>query len=355
MNISTLPGCRRRAPIIAALLTLWACGGPPDTASGSPALRAPASAPAATRSARALLDSADSPDSLAPFAALTADSATILDDLRTLSADDMEGRLTGTEGAAKARAWLEARLREAGMAPLGDGYEHPFTWSTPRHTAQRTGVNLLASVPGTEPGSRVIVASAHYDHLGIRNGQIYNGADDNASGAVGLLAMARALRGHPLRHTVIWAEFDAEEEGMRGSRAFVADPPVPLARIALDLNLDMVSRTAGLLWAGGAHETPALRPILEKVAERSPVELRLGHDRPGAPEGDDWTNQSDQGPFNAVGIPFVYLGVEDHPDYHRPTDDFDRIDPGEYMNALRASLMVLLALDEALPLPVEGS
>jgi hypothetical protein len=360
MTIRTLPDFRRRWPIVATFLTLWACGGASESASDSWTSRDRSTAPAAVSAGRSIdrVDSmaarATAADSLA-LVALTADSATILGYLRALSADDMEGRGTGTEGAAKARAWLEKRLGEVGIAPLDGGYEHSFTWRASGDTAVHTGVNLLGSVPGTEPGSRVIVASAHYDHLGIRNGQIYNGADDNASGAVGLLAMARALRGHPLRHTVIWAEFDAEEEGLRGARAFVGNPPVPLGTIALDLNLDMVSRTAGLLWAAGAHQTPALRPILEKVAARSPVELRLGHDRPGAPEGDDWTNQSDQGAFNAVGIPFVYLGVEDHPDYHRPTDDFDKIDPGEYMNALRASLMILLALDEALPLPTEGS
>jgi len=342
MTIPAFPSLRRTAPIAVAILALWACVGASESAPASRGSEGSGATPMSS-------------DSAAPLAALTADSASILDDLRTLSADDMEGRGTGTEGAAKARAWLEERLREAGMAPLGDHYEHPFTWRIPGDTAQRTGVNLLASMRGTDPGSRVIVASAHYDHLGIRNGRIYNGADDNASGAVGLLAMARALRGHPLRHTVIYAAFDAEEEGLRGARAFVADPPVPLPRIALDLNLDMVSRTAGLLWAAGAHQTLALRPILEKVAARSPVDLRLGHDSAGAPEGDDWTNQSDQGAFNAVGIPFVYLGVEDHPDYHRPTDDFEKIDPGEYMNALRTSLMILLALDDALPLPTGGS
>ena len=290
-----------------------------------------------------------------PLSALAADSAVILDDLRTLSSDAMEGRRTGTRGAVRARAFLEARLRAAGVHPLGDGHERAFTWTRPPEMAPHPGVNLVGSLAGDGAAGRFIVVSAHYDHLGIRNGQIYNGADDDASGAVGLLALARALRGHPLRHTLLFVEFDAEEEGLRGSRAFVADPPVPLARIALDLNLDMVSRTAGVLWVAGAHETPTLRPILEEVAALAPVALRLGHDRPEAPEGDDWTEQGDHGSFHDAGIPFVYLGVEDHPDYHRPTDDFERIDPGEYMNALRASLMMLLALDQALPLPAAAS
>ena len=106
---------------------------------------------------------------------------------------------------------------------------------------------------------------------------------------------------------------------------------------------------------GGAHHTAALGPILESVAAEAPLTLRLGHDRPGAPEGDDWTSASDHAPFHAAGIPFVYLGVEDHPDYHRPTDDVERIVPGEYVAAVRTVLLTLRALDGALPLREEES
>ena len=285
-----------------------------------------------------------------PLAALAADSARILDDLRWVSSDEMQGRATGSEGAARVRARLASPFEEAGLAPLGPGYEHAFRWTRRNETEERTGVNLIGARPGSERPGLVIVVSGHYDHVGVRDGEIFNGADDNASGAVGIAALARAVRGVPLRHTVLFAAFDAEESGLRGARAFVASPPVPLDSLAVNVNLDMVARTAGLLWAGGAHHTPALRPILEGVAARSPVLLRLGHDAPGAPEGDDWTQQSDHGAFHAAGIPFVYLGVEDHPDYHHATDDFERVIPAEYMNALRAALLTLLALDQALPL-----
>lgn len=248
-----------------------------------------------------------------------------------------------------ARGRLAERFSEAGLVPLGNSYEHPFTWTGRGETEPRTGTNLIGLARGTEFLDRYIVVSGHYDHVGIRNGEIYNGADDNASGAVGVAALARALQGVPLRHSVVYVSFDGEEVGLRGARAFVAEPPVPLDAIAVDLNMDMVARTAGVLWAGGAHHTPALRPILEDVASRAPLDYRLGHDARGAPEGDDWTQQSDQGAFFDVGIPYVYLGVEDHPDYHHPTDDFERVDAGEYMNALRSALLTLLALDAALP------
>jgi Zn-dependent M28 family amino/carboxypeptidase len=211
-------------------------------------------------------------------------------------------------------------------------------------------VNLVALVPGRGSAREVLVLSAHYDHIGVRDRQVYNGADDNASGAAALLEITRQVVARPLQHTLVVALLDAEEQGSRGARAFVTSPPVPLQSIALDVNLDMVARTAGVLWAGGAYHTPSLRPILERVAAEAPLTLRLGHDRPGAPEGDDWTDQSDHGVFHDLGIPFVYFGVEDHPDYHRPTDDFERVDAGEYVASVRTILLGLRALDAAIPL-----
>lgn len=282
---------------------------------------------------------------------LTADSAEILAALRFLASDSLEGRGTGTRGAALARAFLVDLLEEAGVRPFDGTFEHPFTWTRRSGPEPRTGVNVLGVIPGSERSGRYIVVSAHYDHVGIRDGVIYNGADDDASGSIGLVALARALQGVPLRHSLILAAFDAEEAGLRGARAFVENPPVPLDSVALNLNLDMVARTAGELWAAGAHHTPALRPHLERVAAEAPLRLRLGHDAPDVPGEDDWTGSSDHAAFHGAGIPFVYLGVVDHADYHRPTDDFENVDPGEYMNALRTALMVLVALDAALPLP----
>jgi Zn-dependent M28 family amino/carboxypeptidase len=285
-----------------------------------------------------------------PLAALAADSARIMAELRHLASDSLEGRATGTDGAARARAWLAGELADAGVRPVAGDFAQAFTWRRSGTAEDVQGVNVVGLVPGDGRADRYLVLSAHLDHLGVRGGEIYNGADDDASGSVGLVALARALAGTRLRHSLLVVAFDAEEVGLRGSRAFVAAPPVALDSIALDLNMDMVARTNGVLWAAGAHHTPALRPVLEGVAAAAPLDLRLGHDAPSAP-GDDWTRSSDHGPFHDAGIPFVYLGVEDHPDYHRPTDDFENIDPGEYMDALRTALLTLLTLDRALPLP----
>jgi Zn-dependent M28 family amino/carboxypeptidase len=262
----------------------------------------------------------------------------------------MAGRATGTPGAQRARAFLAASLEEAGIAPAYATMVRPF--EGPRGE----GANVVAIVPGQgslEEG--VLVLTAHYDHLGIRDGEVFNGADDNASGVATLLEVGRQLAAEPLRHAAVLAFVDGEEVGFLGSRAFVTDPPLPLERIVLNVNIDMVARTDGVLWAGGSQHTPELRPVLEALAARAPLTLRLGHDRAGAPEGADWTFSSDHGPFHVVGIPFVYFGVEDHRDYHMPTDDFERVDPSEFMAAVRTILMGLRALDQALPLPESGS
>jgi Zn-dependent M28 family amino/carboxypeptidase len=291
---------------------------------------------------------------LLPREVVTADSARILESLAYLSSDALQGRLTGTDGAALARVHLAAEWRDAGVEPVSGVFERPFTRTSAAGDGA-DGVNLVGVVHGTEISDRYIVLSAHYDHVGVRNGQVFNGADDNASGAVALGAIARALRDHPLRHSLILAALDAEESGLRGARAFVADPPVPLGSIELNVNLDMIARTDGLLWAAGAAFTPVLAPVLEQVAATAPVELRLGHDRADAPEGDDWTRSSDHGAFHSAGIPFVYFGVEDHEDYHRPTDDFERVDRTEYLDAIQTVLAALISLDAALPLQQDDS
>jgi hypothetical protein len=273
------------------------------------------------------------------------DSVRLLNTLSVLAHDSMEGRRAGTPGGARARTFVLAMLAEAGVRPLGDTFEVPFGLPDDRGT----GVNLVGLLPGSV-SSPHIVLSAHYDHVGVREGRVYNGADDNASGTAAALEIARVLLAEPTRHPVVLALFDAEEAGLLGARHFISDPPVPLSEIALNVNMDMVARTRGVLWAAGAFHTPALRRVLETAAAAAPLTLRLGHDRPGAPEGDDWTTQSDHEAFHDAGIPFVYFGVEDHPDYHRPTDDFQMVDPAEFVNSARTVLAALRALDAALPL-----
>ena len=273
------------------------------------------------------------------------DTGGLMAAVRVLAADSMEGRRLGSPGGARARGYLLRRLAALGIAPLGPGYEQRF-----KVRDSVVGVNLLGIIRGTRSPERYIVLSAHYDHLGIHRGQVYNGADDNASGTAAVLALAEFLRKTAPDHSVIIALLDGEESGLLGARAFLAARPVPTAAIVLDVNLDMVGHSdSGELWVAGAAHTPALRPVLDSVAARAPVRLRLGHDRAGVAGQEDWTDDSDHGPFHAAGIPFVYFGVEDHRDYHKPTDDPETLTPAFFGRAVGTILAVLQGLDRTLP------
>lgn len=275
------------------------------------------------------------------------DSAATWRALSDLAADSMEGRRMGTRGNAAARAYLVQRLTQAGVEPLVPGYVQHFDviW---RDTSARDGVNVLGIVRGADT-TRAIVVSAHFDHLGVRDGQVYNGTDDNASGTAAALALAEWYAGHPPRHSIIFAFFDGEEADLRGSRAFMASPPVPLRRIAVNVNLDMVARLdRNELHAAGATPYPFFRPLLRATAKVAPVRLRMGHDL-SEPNGvDNWIGQSDQAAFHERGIPFVYFGVEDHADYHRTTDDVDRVDAGRFIAAVRTIADFVHRLDQSL-------
>ncbi len=274
------------------------------------------------------------------------DSAALLRDIAVLAHDSMGGRRTGTPGSTAARRYIVARLAAAGVRPFGRGYTTEFDFSAGRDSVRYRGTNILGYVAGRDRARGYVVVSAHYDHLGTRGDTIFNGADDDASGTAAVLALARHFARNPAEHSLIFAAFDAEELGLQGARAFVAAPPVRRDSLVLDVNMDMVGRnTKGELYAAGAYHYPSLRPALERVSAQAPVKLVLGHDRPGLPPGDDWTQSSDHGPFHAERIPFVYFGVEDHPDYHKPTDDVARIEPGFYVRAVRTVLAAVRELD----------
>lgn len=264
----------------------------------------------------------------------------LLKDLAILSSDRFEGRRTGTAGNALAREYIVHRFDSLGLGKFGDAYTAGFTFSSGQDTAAQ-GQNVLAFVQGK--GEGYIVVSAHYDHLGIRNGQIYNGADDNASGVAALLQLAEYFSGHQPQHTIIFAAFDAEEIGLQGAKAFVASPPVALSDIKLNINMDMIAHSEkGELYAAGTFHYPALRPYIKSDDEQ--VNILLGHDDPKLGH-DDWTNQSDQGAFHAKGIPFIYFGVEDHKDYHKASDTFENINQAFYVAAAEQIRKIIEQLD----------
>jgi Zn-dependent M28 family amino/carboxypeptidase len=266
-------------------------------------------------------------------------------DIRTLSANKFEGRRTGTKGNRLAQFYILDRFKQAGLQAFHGTYEYPFYFMEGEKRVM--GTNLYGYIPGKTED--VIVITGHYDHLGIRQreGQadsIYNGADDNASGSAALLSLIKYYQLHPPTHTLIFAALDGEEEGLQGAKAFLQQPPVPLARIKLNINMDMVSRNEkGELYVCGTHHSPALKQYVSRVADSSALKVLMGHDKPE--EGsNDWTSQSDHYEFHRKGIPFLYFGVEDHADYHRASDEFERIDPRFYYQAVQT---VKTAIDVA--------
>ena len=259
--------------------------------------------------------------------------------VQALSAPEMEGRRTGTPGNHRAQAFILARFRQLGLQPLGAGYEQKFSFvhrsiigtvmpGRPAKQPYPDATNLIGVVRGTAQPDAFVIVSAHYDHLGLREGRTFPGADDNASGVAAMLETAAYVAAHPLRHSVAFVAFDGEEQGLQGSKYFVAHPPLPLDRVRLVINLDMVSRSdTGSIVASGTWSDPALKDLVSRAAQGRRLSVAFGHDRPVYLAGgvEDWTNQSDQGPFHDAGVRTLYYGVEDHPDYHQPTDTADKI------------------------------
>jgi Zn-dependent M28 family amino/carboxypeptidase len=290
--------------------------------------------------ASALLDA-----QVAAPASTLIDSAQLLRDLQLLSADEMQGRLVETPGSEKARAYLVTRFTEAGIQPFGGSYLAPFIFSgRGRGGAEQHGVNVIGRIEGARQPARYLVVSAHYDHIGVRNGQINNGADDNASGTAALFALGRYFSAHRPEHSLIFAAFDAEEAGLRGSSAFVAQPPVDRSAIVVNVNMDMIGRDPNdTLFAVGTAANPFLRPYLNRVAARAPVKLVFGHENPA--EKEDWSRDSDHWSFQQAGIPAIYLGVEDFEQHHRPTDDFETMTYAFYVRAVETTLAIVREFD----------
>jgi glutamate carboxypeptidase len=265
------------------------------------------------------------------------DPARLMQDLEGLASPQMEGRLTGTAGNRRAQAFILERFNALKLQPVNGSYEQKFSFTRTRGPEKQEfpdATNLTALAAGANEGDRYVLVTAHYDHLGVRSGQIYHGADDNASGVAAMLAIARVVAASRLRKSVLFVAFDGEEHGLQGSKYFVAHSPIDLARVSAVVNLDMVGRgDKNIIFVAGTSLYPALKAPVEAAANRRAITVRFGHDRPGVQGEDDWTHSSDHGPFHDAGVPFLYFGVEDHADYHKPTDTADKIPRAFYQEA----------------------
>ena len=258
-----------------------------------------------------------------------------------------------------------AHYDHLGIDPVGDSYYHPFEayhmerqkrgarWQVqPDSIAaiKQTGVfqklslnNILGKIEGKNP-NEIVIVGAHYDHLGIDpmldGDQIYNGADDNASGVSAVLQIARAFlaTGQQPERTVVFAFWDGEEKGLLGSKAFVQSFP-EIKNVKGYLNFDMIGRnnneakpTHVVYFYTEAH--PAFGDWLKNDIKKYNLNL--------APDYRPWDNPvggSDNGSFAKIGIPIIWYHTDGHSDYHQPSDHADRINWDKVVNITKASFL----------------
>jgi len=262
-------------------------------------------------------------------------------DLAWLAAPEREGRMAGAAGGLAARAWIIERMAEIGLEPMGTtGWLHPFAFQTRQGETIENAANIIGLLRGSLARGPIIVVSAHYDHLGVRDGEIYHGADDNASGVAAMLELARYFQVNRPYYSLMFIAFDAEEHGKVGAFRLFEDQVLADWPVAFNLNMDMVSRDLEnqLFAVGTTHHPDLLNPLLDQLDEIAGVEIIRDKDT-------EWTDASDHAAFHAAGIPFIYFGVDDHPDYHKPTDTADKVDRAFYHRVVETVLDFLLLLD----------
>lgn len=277
-------------------------------------------------------------------------------------------QLAGRSGAnsSKASDYLIQQFRKSKLQPLfpNKDFEQPIPTSAeepednanpanggsdadpPVKTSRIIGRNVGAILEGSDPILRdeLIVIGAHYDHLGVRKGQTYRGADDNASGTSMMLEVARQLAAAKQRpkRSVVFVGFDLEEQLLWGSRWFVAHPPFDLSRVKLFITADMIGRSLGnlplpIVFVMGSEHATRLKTLLNDVGAPQGLEVaRLGVDLIGV--------RSDYGPFWGEKIPFLFFSTGEHPDYHTPRDVPEKLD---FEKVARVSSLVLKVVEGA--------
>lgn len=300
------------------------------------------------------------PDVAAALAAVTPDEA--LSYVKFLASDELKGRETGEEGCRLAAEYIAERFRAAGLTPVGDDGTFFQHYTIRARKGRKDTANVVGALVGSDPALKdeVVVVGAHYDHLGQGRGwtggriggpkgddDIWNGADDNASGTSGVLAIAHALGTARLRprRTVLFALFSGEEKGLLGSAHYVKAPIYPLKQTVAMINCDMISRnSAERIGVMGTATSPVWKAWVEAAAREAGIDASIY-------EGFTYA-QSDQFSFYQKGIPALFFEDGMHKDYHRVTDSWDKINPGKVARTARlAGRVVWEAANTAEPIP----
>jgi hypothetical protein len=260
--------------------------------------------------------------------------ANLKKDVTFLAADELIGRAIGTEGELKAAEYLAKEFEKLGLQPKGtDGFFQPFTVSKPSNPHEEavigtdgagiTGRNVVGFLD--KKSDKTIVIGAHFDHLGMGgsgslhrgDSAIHNGADDNASGTAALLALAKILKHEELSSNVLFIAFSGEENGLWGSNYFVKNPTIDLASVNYMINMDMVGRLNAekSLAVYGIGTSPSFPSILDPINSDS---LKIVTTESGV-------GPSDHTSFYLQDLPVLHFFTGQHEDYHKPSDDSDKI------------------------------
>ena len=263
--------------------------------------------------------------------------------LNIVASTEMEGRETGSAGQKKAGNYLISQYKKAGISfPKGatDYYQKvPAAFLNAKSNENLPdSENIWAFIEGSEKPDGIIVVSAHYDHVGVKNGKTFNGADDDGSGTVALLEIAQAFQiakkeGHGPKRSLLFLHVTGEEHGLHGSRYYSENPLFPLQNTITDINIDMIGRRDEahkdsnnyVYVIGSDYLSTDLYTICE-AANANYVHLNLDYTYNDRNDPNRFYYRSDHYNFAKNGIPSVFLFNGVHADYHKSTDTPDKIE-----------------------------
>jgi len=315
MNVGSFASAGHLGLTTLALLLAPACDGAPVLTSG----RHPASRP----------EAAESP--------ATIDAGRLHADVEFLAAKTMRGRGVGTPENARAAEWIAERFEKLGLEPACNGsWFHEF----------RLGDKACRNVAGllrVDGADEYVIIAAHHDHLGVRGKSIFRGADDNASGVAGVLALARVLaeRRTELRRNLVFVSFDAEESGLIGSKRFVASGVIPTEKTVFMLVFDLIGGhflpgEENSVYALGSEHSAAVRRVLLARSGASPLKTRILGTYVIEPAGPLFA-RSDYAAYRQKRVPYLFVSTATPWYYHTPYDTPDRLDYEKMASIVRLS------------------
>ncbi len=269
------------------------------------------------------------------------------DELKThlyiVASDDMEGRETGSAGQKRAGVYLIDQYMKNGIPfPKGaTSFYQPIPASylnAKRDDGLSDSENIWAFIEGSEKPQEVVVVSAHYDHVGVKNGDVYNGADDDGSGTVALLEIAEAFElakkeGHGPKRSILFLHVTGEEHGLHGSRYYSENPIFPLANTITDINIDMIGRrdafhpdSNNYVYLIGADRLSTDLNNICLAANDKYTQMNLDFKYNDPMDPNHFYERSDHYNFAKNGVPSVFLFNGVHADYHQKSDTPDKIE-----------------------------